>query len=70
MLATVGFIVYWLFLRRVFEYVVVASLVYLVTFVFVHSFDILYVEYAVFFVIPHLKDFRKMLTFYFAFDIL
>ena len=69
-LATVGFIVNWILLRRrVLEYAVVASLIYLVTFVFVQSFDILYVEYAFFFIVPHIKDFRRMPALYFAFII-
>lgn len=67
-LATVGFIVNWILLRRrVLEYAVVASLIYLVSFVFVQSFDILYVEYAIFFVIPHIKDFRRIPALYFGF---
>lgn len=69
-LATVGFIVNWILLRRkVLEYAVVASLIYLVSFVFVQSFDILYVEYAFFFIVPHLKDFRRMPVLYFTFII-
>ncbi len=69
-IATVGFILNWLFLRkRVLEYAVIASLIYLVTFVFVQSFDILYVEYAFFFIVPHIKDFRRMPARFFAFVI-
>lgn len=69
-LATVGFIVNWiLFRRRVLEYAIVASLIYLVTFVFVQSFDLIYLEYAFFFVVPHIRDFRRMSTLYFAFII-
>lgn len=69
-LATIGFIVNWILLRRrVLEYAVVASLIYLVSFVFVQSFDILYVEYAIFFVIPHIKDFRRIPALYFVFII-
>ncbi len=66
--ATIGFILNFIFLKkRVLEYVIVASLIYLISFVFIQSFDILFVEYAFFFVIPHIKDFRRITYLYFIF---
>ena len=66
--ATVAFLLNWALLRkRVLYYTVVASFIYLATFVFVQSFDILYVEYAFFIIIPHIKSFRKIPRLFFVF---
>ena len=67
-IATIGFIINLIFLKkRVLEYAILASLIYLVSFIFIQSFDILFVEYAFFFVIPHIKDFRRINILYFIF---
>lgn len=67
-IATVGFIVNWIILRRrALEYAIVATTIYLVTFVFVQAFDILYVEYAFFFIVPHIKDFQRIPKLYLGF---
>ena len=67
-IATIGFIINLILLKkRVLEYAIMASLIYLISFIFVQSFDILFVEYAFFFVIPHIKDFRRINYLYFFF---
>lgn len=67
-IAAICFSINWLLLRKtVLEYSIVASLIYLVLFIFVQSFDVLYVEYVFFFILPHLKDFRKMSKLNFVF---
>lgn len=66
--ATIFFVANWIFLRKkVMEYSIVATFIYLVAFVFIQSFDILYVEYVFFFILPHIKDFRKISVLHFAF---
>lgn len=67
-ISTIGFIINLIFLKkRVLEYAIMSSLIYLISFIFIQSFDILFVEYAFFFVIPHIKDFRRINYLYFVF---
>ena len=67
LLSTIGFITNWICLRkRRLEYAIVASFIYLFAFVYIQSFDILFIIYLFFIFVIHIKDFRKRHAMYFA----